>query len=431
MTRIDIRGLLVGPDYDDPVVYREVDRGIFAPSSKFLRELKEANGDDVEIHLDSEGGDVLAWNGVANALKEYPGDVKIIIGACAFSEAANLALTCGRPIYVHPNSIMLFHSAMSTVFDGAAGELKTEAEMLERINAPVKWALKMHGIPENEVEEGFRDGCALVLGAEELERYGIATLLDGEVTQARPVDQAATMRLAALAEASQRIAATYLSTKVNNTEMSKKSRKAQKATKAEETEEQKLLEEETQEQQTAEETVPEETKQEEQPVEETQQEEAPTEEQPAEEQQQEEAPAEEQPAEENKPEEETEEVAEEDAPAEEEKPEEVEAPEAEESDDDKLLETLETLQGSVSALTDRLNALEEKLTEKEVELQDAKKALKAERTKRIGALAAAVSGKGGESRPADWPAAVKACKGDKLEAYKKYPDLAKAWTKTN
>lgn len=431
MKRIEVRGMLVGAEYDDPFMHREVENGIFTPSSKVIREIDEANGDDIEIFVDSEGGDVFAFHSALDKILNYPGNITFMIGATAFSEAANFVLLSKRPVKCYPFSVMLFHSAMSTVYDGAAGELRSEADILEKINAPVKWALKMHGIPESEVEEGFRDGCALVLGMDDLVKYGIATVVEEESPVTKRLDESISMRLVALAEANQRIAAHYHSTKVNNTEMSKKSRKAQKATKAEETEEQKLLEEETQEQQTAEETVPEETKQEEQPVEETQQEEAPAEEQPAEEQQQEEAPAEEQPAEENKPEEETEEVAEEEAPAEEEKPEEVEAPEAEESDDDKLLKTLEVLQGSVSTLTDRLNALEEKLTEKEVELQDAKKALKAERTKRIGALAAAVSGKAGDTRPADWSAAVKACNGDKLEAYKKYPDLAKAWAKTN
>lgn len=428
MKRIEVRGMLVGAEYDDPFMHREVENGIFTPSSKVIREIDEANGDDIEIFVDSEGGDVFAFHSALDKILNYPGNITFMIGATAFSEAANFVLLSKRPVKCYPFSVMLFHSAMSTVYDGAAGELRSEADILEKINAPVKWALKMHGIPESEVEEGFRDGCALVLGMDDLVKYGIATVVEEEAPVTKRLDESISMRLVALAEANQRIAAHY-SAQVNNIKedkMSKKSRKAQKATKAEETEEQKLLEEETQEQQTAEETVPEETKQEEQPVEETQQEEA-----PAEEQQQEEAPSEEQPAEENKPEEETEEVAEEDAPAEEEKPEEDEAPEAEESDDDKLLETLETLQGSVSALTDRLNALEEKLTEKEVELQDAKKALKAERTKRIGALAAAVSGKAGDTGPKDWPAAVKACKGDKLEAYKKYPELARAWAKPN
>lgn len=409
MKKISVQGMLVGPDYDDPGMFREVERGVFCPSSKVLREMDEANGDDLEIHINSEGGDVFAFNEVANRIASYPADVKIVIGSCAFSEAANLALTCGKPIYVHPNSVMLWHSAMSTVYDGGAGELKAEAEIIEKINAPIKWALKMHGIPESEVEEAFQDRNALVLGADELIQYNIARpyTFEGADERFQRRDEEMSKRLVALAEANQRIAAHYHSTKVNNSEM--------KAEENKETLECPIKEHETEEAIKAEETT---TDDEEKKVEET-----------AEETTEEQKPEEEAPAEETTEEQPTEETTEEET-TEEEKPEETKE-QAEESDDDQLLKTLEVLQGSVSTLTDRLNALEEKLTEKEVELQDAKKALKAERTKRIGALAAAVSGKTESNQPADWPAAVKACKGDKLEAYKKYPELARAWTKTN
>ncbi len=395
MKRIEIKGMLVGPDYDQPGLYHEIESGVMCPSSRVLRQMDEANGDDLEIHIDSEGGDVFAFNAVANRIKAYPAEVKIIIGACAFSEAANLALTCGRPIYTHENSIMLWHSAMSTIYDGAAGELKAEAEILDRINAPVKAALISHGIPEEEVERGFQDRNALVLGAEELEKYGIATPLAEEAQTSRK-DESISIRLAALAESNHRIAAMYRAIASVN--------KDTKMKKAEDT------------------ILPEEEKKD--PVPAPESEEKKEEGTPcADEQTEEEKPVEEQ-TEEEKPVEEQEQT-------EEEKPEE-EKPEADDSDDgDKLLETLETLRENLDALTARVGELEETLTEKEVELQDAKRALKAERTKRIGAMAAAVVGKGSDSTPADWPAAVRACKGDKLEAYKRYPDLCKAWTKTN
>lgn len=400
MTKISIQGMLVDASYDDPFLHREISNGVFCPSSLVLRQMDEANGDDLEIHINSEGGDVFAFNEVANRIASYPASVKLIIGSCAFSEAANLALTCGRPIFIHQNSVMLWHSAMSTVYDGAVGELKAEAEILEKINAPIKKALKAHGIPEEEVERGFQDRNALVLGADDLVKYGIATLLEEEAPEQPKIDEAISMRLAALAEANQRIAAHFHSIKsVNKSEM-----KSEEITK--ELEEalgiKSLTDEEKKETPCAEET--EEKKEEEAPVEETK------EETPSEETKEEETPSE---------------------GTEEEKKEE-EAPTSEETEEeDPLLKTLETLKENMESLTGRMNALEEKLTEKEVELQDAKKALKAERSKRIGAMAAAVSGKTESSGPADWPAAVKACKGDKLEAYKKYPELARAWTKSN
>lgn len=395
--------MLVGAEYDDPFMHREIENGIFTPSSKVIREIDEANGDDIEIFVDSEGGDVFSYHSTLDKILNYPGNITFMIGATAFSEAANFILLSKRPVKCYPFSMMLFHSAMSTVYDGASGELKAEAEILDRINAPVKAALIQHGIPEEEVERGFQDRNALVLGADDLVKYGIATLLEEEAPEQPKIDEAISMRLAALAEANQRIAAHFHSIKtVNKSEMkseeitkeleealgfkpaSDASEEEKKETPcAEETEETKKEEETPVEEETKEETPSEETKEEETPSEGT---------------------------EEEKKEEET--------------------PTSEE-EEDPLLKTLETLKENMDSLSNRMSALEEKLTEKEVELQDAKKALKAERSKRIGAMAAAVSGKTESSGPSDWPAAVKACKGDKLEAYKQYPELAKAWTKTN
>lgn len=404
MKQIFIRGMLVDASYDDPFLHREIDNGVFCPSSTVLRQMDEADGDDLEIHINSEGGDVFAFHDVANRIASYPGSVAIVIGACAFSEAANLVLLSGRPVYAHRNSIMLFHSAMTTVYDAAEGELRSEAEILDKINAPIKKALVEHGVPEEEVERGFRDRNALVLGIDDLVKYGIAMPLEEDAPEAVE-DESSAKRLAALAEANQRIAALYRNShSVNRPEAMKKSETEvlveEEEKKVEETASEEKKEEGTP---CAEEpSTEEEKKEEEAPVEETK------EETPSEETKEEEAPSDE--PEEEKKEEEGEDLAKSIADL-----------------SSRLSEALSTVQ----TFNQRLDALEEKLTEKEVELEDAKQSLKAERTKRIGAIAAAVAGNPGEVRPKDWREAVTACKGDKLEAYKKYPDLAKAWTKSN
>lgn len=411
MTKISIQGVLVDATYDTPELQWEISNGVLCPSSHILRQIDEANGDDIEISLNSEGGDVFAFNEVANRLSSYPGDVKIVIGSCAFSEAANLALTCGRPVYVHPNSVMLWHSAMSTIEDGAVGELRAEAEILERINAPVKNALKIHGIPEYQVERGFEDRNALVLGADELVKYGIAQLIGTEALPTPRVDEALSIRVAALAKANQRIAAHFAKSNqriddVNKVKMDtdtnilteeEKKRLEDETVAADEPEKKQPCADENDKPEETENTDDTENTGDEQPTEETK----------------------------NTGDEQTEQTEE----TTEEQP-------AEEDSDDEMVKALEVLQNAVTELrqkTDdfevRIKSLEDKLATKEVELEDAKKALKAERTRRIGAIAAAVSGKAESSGPADWPSAVKACKGDKLEAYKRYPELAKQWAK--
>ena len=409
--QILIKGVLCDATYDTPELQSEIDNGIFCPSSKFMRELADANGEDVDILIDSEGGDVFAWNSAVNAIKAYPGNVRIIIGSCAFSEAANLALMCGRTIFVHQNSIMLWHSAMSSVEDGASGELRAEADILDRINRPIIDELLRHGVPEEDVVRGFRDGNALVMGASELVRYGIAQVLGEDTTNSPRLDEALSTRLMAMAKANQRIAAHYARIHaLNKTEMDtekvipEEEKKVEAACGDEPEKKEVAAEVENPEEKTEEKTeeVTEETKE----VEVT---------------------------------EDTEKVDE--SPETTETTEAPETPETEDTGDtgdteEEIIKVLETLREEINQLNSKSNdfeskiaSLEEKLTEKEVELQDAKKALKAERTKRIGAIAACVSGKSDNPGPTDWPSAIKACGGDRMEAYKKYPDLCKAWTK--
>lgn len=386
MTRIYIQGILVGPDYDIPELQAEISNGMLCPSSRILREIEGVDGDEIEININSEGGDVFAFNEVCNRIKNYPGEVRIIVGACAFSEAANLTLLSGRPVFVHPNSVMLFHSAMSSVDDAGTGELLAEAEILEKINEPVKAALVAHGVPVEEVERGFRDRNALVLGASDLARYGIATVMGEDTATAPKLNEALSIRVTALAQASRRIAAHF----ARRGELNIAKMDTEKETLTEE--EKKKIEEELQK------LAPPENL-----------------------------------AEEKEPEETTETPAEEPAENTEETTGDSEEPESEDDEIVKVLETLQTaitdLQAKAENLEGRVKTLEDSLAEKEVELIDARKALKAERTKRIGAIAAAVSQSTVSDLPADWPAAVKLCNGDKLQAYKRFPALARAWAK--
>lgn len=407
MNRITIRGILVGPDYDDPMLIPEIEKGMFCPSSKILREIDEANGEPLDILIDSEGGDVFSFNAVANKLREYPAEVRLTVGACAFSEAANLILTSGRDIYVNPNSVVLWHSAMSTVIDGASGELRAEAELVDKINQPIKDALKAHGIPQADIERGFRDGGALVLGAEEMVRYGIAKGIVPVSGATLSASATMALRLADITDGRISAMAKRLRATINTSRMDKSTIIANAAADCDE--EKKPLAEETEEERKVEEVTVEESTDEtkvENPDTTT---EEPAEEAPVEESTDDNSADEEKPADEGKP--------------------------AEEDTDliDKLIDKMDDFANRLTDLAERIDRLEQSATEEvakaKAEAESAKQSLKAERTKRIGAMAAVVAAKSIDNGPADWPAAVKLCNGDKLKAYQRFPELAKAWAK--
>lgn len=200
MKRIDLRGVIVGSSYDADWAAPYIAKGRFTPDSHFRRLLAEAGGDDVEVYVCSQGGDVTAGYEIANAIKAYQGDVTLLVGAYAASMAANIVLTCGRPAKAFSNSILLFHGAFSVVM-GGSGAMEDEARVLSRINAPIKAALVAHGVPESDVEEGFSEGRMYTMGAEEALSLGIVgEIVDGTAAQPEPVSPEDAEAIAAATE---------------------------------------------------------------------------------------------------------------------------------------------------------------------------------------------------------------------------------------
>lgn len=178
--RICIRGMIVDSSYDDEWCAAYISNGVLTPESAFRRQLAEAGGDEVEIYVSSQGGDVVAGNEILNAIRSYAGPKSIVVGAFAASMAANIVISAGCPVKCYRNSILLYHGAWGVAI-GGSGAMKDEAHVLELINAPIKAALKEHGVPDETVEEGFAEGREFTMGADEAKEYGIVTeIIDGD-----------------------------------------------------------------------------------------------------------------------------------------------------------------------------------------------------------------------------------------------------------
>lgn len=89
MPRIDIRGVIV-PD-GDLWIYEWFGMDATAPRS-IRQVLQDAKGEDVDVIINSGGGDVMAGTEIYTALREYAGKVKIRIQSFAASAAAVIAM---------------------------------------------------------------------------------------------------------------------------------------------------------------------------------------------------------------------------------------------------------------------------------------------------------------------------------------------------
>lgn len=131
--------------YDDDVTPKQ-----------FKSELNNDNG-DIDIWINSPGGDVFAANQIYNMLMEYKGRVTVKIDGIAASAASVIAMA-GEDVLMSPVSMMMIHNPMTIAFGD-------KAEMEKAIN--------MLG----EVKESIINAYELKTG---LPRVKLSHLMDGE-----------------------------------------------------------------------------------------------------------------------------------------------------------------------------------------------------------------------------------------------------------
>ena len=128
---IDIRGVIV-PD-DDLWIYKWF--GMDAVAPKIVRKaLQEANGESVEILINSNGGDVFAGSEIFTILREYTGNVYIKIQSFAASAAAVIAMAGESEM--SPVAQLMIHN-VSSYAAGDNRDMEHMAEVLGNANRAI------------------------------------------------------------------------------------------------------------------------------------------------------------------------------------------------------------------------------------------------------------------------------------------------------
>ena len=100
----------------------------------FKDELESATG-DIEVWLDSPGGDVMAATQIYNMLKNYKGKVTVKIDSLAASAASVVAMA-GDEILMSPLSLMLVHNPL-TVAAGNVNDMQKAIDMLDEVKQSI------------------------------------------------------------------------------------------------------------------------------------------------------------------------------------------------------------------------------------------------------------------------------------------------------
>lgn len=129
--------------------------GIEATSpSKVINALPN-NDSDVEISINSGGGDVFAGSEIFTALKEYKGNVTVKIVGLAASAASVVAMG-GNKILISPTAQMMIHN-VSTIVGGDYRTFEHTAEVLKSANQSIANAYKQRTNKSDEELKSLMD----------------------------------------------------------------------------------------------------------------------------------------------------------------------------------------------------------------------------------------------------------------------------------
>jgi ATP-dependent Clp protease protease subunit len=107
-----------------------------ATPNAFRQALAEHSGKNINVWIDSWGGDTTAAAGIYNALKEHKGKVTVKIDGKAVSAASVIAMA-GEEIHISPVGIMMIHNPWSSIRGAEAKDMRHMADVLDEVKESI------------------------------------------------------------------------------------------------------------------------------------------------------------------------------------------------------------------------------------------------------------------------------------------------------
>lgn len=145
MAKIEIKGDIIPTDYQK--VYDWLGWEGTSPR-KVNNEITKANGEDLEIEINSGGGDVFSGSEIYTALRSYSGNVTVKIVGIAASAASVIAMA-GKRILMSPTAQLMIHN-VSTGIQGDYRAMEHGAEVLKNANQTIANAYRLKTGLSNE-----------------------------------------------------------------------------------------------------------------------------------------------------------------------------------------------------------------------------------------------------------------------------------------
>jgi ATP-dependent Clp protease protease subunit len=129
--RIDVNGVIVASE--DAWIYDWFDIEHCSPKDVKDKVIK-ANGEQLDVYINSGGGDLFAGVEIYSELREYTGQVKIHVQSFAGSAASIIAMAGKSEI--SPSAQIMIHNVSGT-FDGDYHDMDKASEVLQKCNKSI------------------------------------------------------------------------------------------------------------------------------------------------------------------------------------------------------------------------------------------------------------------------------------------------------
>lgn len=121
----------------------------------FREELERGSG-DIEVYINSPGGDCIAASQIYTMLMEYSGNVTVKIDGMAASAASVIAMA-GTEVLMAPTSMMMIHNPM-TLAMGNSDDMQKAIEMLDEVKESIINAYELKtGLSRNKISRLMDD----------------------------------------------------------------------------------------------------------------------------------------------------------------------------------------------------------------------------------------------------------------------------------
>lgn len=109
--------------------------------------LRDIGDGDLDIHINSAGGNVFAGFTIHNMLKNLKGSKTVYVDGLAASIASVIAMA-GDQIIMPSNSFIMIHKPMVSLMIGNADELRAEAEVLDKLEQGILSTYMNNTLPD-------------------------------------------------------------------------------------------------------------------------------------------------------------------------------------------------------------------------------------------------------------------------------------------